>query len=73
MKKCNKCFSERVVRYELSRKDIEESGRWYLDNDIGKYQSEDIKDVESGHVSVDLTLHVCLGCSHVRGTAANRE
>ncbi|WP_162938264.1 hypothetical protein [Kiloniella sp. EL199] len=73
MKKCNKCFSERVVRYELSRKDIEQSGSWYLDNDMSKYQPEDVRDVESGHVSVDLTLHVCLGCSHVRGTAANRE
>ncbi len=73
MKKCNKCFSERVVRYELSRHDLADSGSWHLDNDVSKYNPEDITDVEDGKVSVDLTLHVCLGCSHVRGTAANRE
>ena len=73
MKKCNKCFSERVVRYELSRNDLENSGTWHLDNDVSKYAPEDVSDVGRGKVSVDLTLHVCLGCSHVRGTAANRE
>ena len=73
MKKCNKCFSERVVRYELTRQDLDDTGAWHLDNDISKYHPEDIADVERGRVSVDLTLHVCLNCSHVRGTAANRE
>ncbi|WP_020592293.1 hypothetical protein [Kiloniella laminariae] len=73
MNKCNKCFSERVVRYELSRQDLASTGSWHLDNDVSKYHPEDIQEVEDNGVPVDLTLHVCLSCSHVRGTAANRE
>lgn len=72
MNKCNKCFSERVVRYELNRADVEKTGTWALDNDPSKYYSEDIAEIEKGGPSLELTLHVCLDCSHVRGTASNR-